>query len=307
MSRVLSLILALLLGATLVACGDDDGGGSSSEDGPLGQVSIEGEVGEAPKVEWNGAMKADEISSEVITEGDGEEVEAGDQVLAHLWLGNGKSQKEAYSSYEGEAQPLTVDEQQLGPFLIEAFEGHTIGSRVAVAAPASEAFGEMGNPQIGIESKDSVLLVVDIVDAYVPPKPKDVSADELPSVVEEKGEPVSLDFSGVEKPDEDGELLRAVLKEGTGKALTSDMTVTADYLGMVYDAKKPFDESFSKKPVPFQLSQVVPGWTYGLEGVKVGSRVLLQIPPELGYGEAEQGAIPANSTLYFVVDVVKAQ
>ena len=68
-----------------------------------------------------------------------------------------------------------------------------------------------------------------------------------------------------------------------------------------------FDESFSKKPVPFQLSQVVPGWTYGLEGVKVGSRVLLQIPPELGYGEAEQGAIPANSTLYFVVDVVKAQ
>ena len=54
------------------------------------------------------------------------------------------------------------------------------------------------------------------------------------------------------------------------------------------------------------LGDVVKGWTYGLTGVKVGSRVMLQIPPLLGYGAQEQANIPANSTLYFVVDVLSA-
>jgi len=85
------------------------------------------------------------------------------------------------------------------------------------------------------------------------------------------------------------------------------MTVTANYLGQVYDGDKPFDESYSQKPVPFALSQVVQGWTYGLSGLKVGTRVLLQIPPDLGYGGQEQENIPANSTLYFIVDIISAK
>jgi peptidylprolyl isomerase len=52
---------------------------------------------------------------------------------------------------------------------------------------------------------------------------------------------------------------------------------------------------------------VVPGWTYGLTGLKVGTRVLLQIPPALGYGAQAQEGIPAESTLYFVVDIVSAK
>ena len=59
--------------------------------------------------------------------------------------------------------------------------------------------------------------------------------------------------------------------------------------------------------MPFALNSVVKGWTYGLTGVKVGSRVLLQIPPELGYGAQAQSAIPANSTLYFVIDIKSAK
>jgi peptidylprolyl isomerase len=89
--------------------------------------------------------------------------------------------------------------------------------------------------------------------------------------------------------------------------VTTDMTVTADYLGEVYGAKKPFDESYSKKPVPFALTSVVQGWTYGLNGLKVGSRVLLQIPPALGYGDQAQSGIPPGSTLYFVIDIRKAK
>ena len=68
---------------------------------------------------------------------------------------------------------------------------------------------------------------------YQPPTPKDVPSAQLPGIVEKKGEPVALDFKGVDEPKADGDLLRSVVKEGKGKTVTTDMTVTADYLGMV--------------------------------------------------------------------------
>jgi peptidylprolyl isomerase len=305
-SRLLPALLALLLGATLVACGDDSGSGSSGS-GPLGDVQIEGEPGEAPEVTWDGRVETGEVSTEVLTEGDGEQVKDGDQVLAHIWIGNGYSQEEVYNSYEQQPQQLTVDEEQLSPVFLEGLQDRTIGSRVAVVAPAEKAFGEAGNAQLGIGNKDTVVMVIDLVEMYTPPEPKDVPAAQLPSPVVENGDPVRLDFSGVPEPDPEGDLLRSVIEEGDGKPVTTDMEVTADYLGAVYGSRKPFDESYSKKPVPFQLSGVVEGWTYGLEGVPVGSRVLLQIPPDLGYGGQDQPGIPADSTLYFVVDIVSAK
>nr|WP_278249531.1 FKBP-type peptidyl-prolyl cis-trans isomerase [Nocardioides sp. IC4_145] len=130
----------------------------------------------------------------------------------------------------------------------------------------------------------------------------------MPGIVFGEGDdPVRLRFKGLPKPTADDDLKRYVVREGKGETLTQDSTVKADYLGMVYGAGKPFDESFSKKPAEFSLQQVVQGWTYGLAGVKVGSRVLLSIPPDLGYGDQAQAAIPAGSTLYFVVDIVSAK
>ena len=301
----LALLLALVLGVALAACGSDSGSGSSGKG--LDSVQISGDFEKTPQVKWGGQVVVSSTTTKVISEGDGAEVEQGDKVDVQIWIGNGYSQEEAYSSFDAAPQTLTVDSKSLSKVFIEGLEGQKIGSRVAIAAPASDAFGKDGNPQLGIGNKDSVVIVLDIIGEHQDPKPKDVAASKLPSLVEKKGEPVGFDFSHVAKPDADGDLLRAVLKEGDGPTVTTDMTVTADYLGEVYDAKKPFDESYSKKPVPFALTQVVPGWTYGLSGLKVGSRVLLQIPPDLGYGDQEQANIPAGSTLYFVVDIHKAK
>ncbi len=186
--------------------------------------------------------------------------------------------------------------------------GQKIGSRVAVTATAEEAFGEAGNPQLGIGNKDTVLIIVDLMEEYVPPTPTEVPAGEMPSIIEEKGEPVGLDFTGIAEPKADDDLKRTILIEGDGPTVTADMTLKVNYLGSVYDAKKPFDESYSKEPAEFALSGVVQGWTYGLTGVKDGSRVLLAIPPALGYGADDSNpAIPPNSTLYFVVDIISAK
>lgn len=302
----------MLLATTLAACGGGDGGGSGSDStgsssDALHGITISGDLGKEPEVDWNGKLEVDKTETTVVDEGDGAEIQDGDQVQAYLWIGNGYNQKKAYSDYDN-GQPETVTaSQDLSPVFKDAVLGQKIGSRVAVTTTGAEAFGQSGNPQLGIGNQDSVLIIVDLMEPYQPPKPKDVPQSQLPKIVEKGGTVTGLDFSGVKKPDPKGDLLRSVVKEGNGPTVTPDMTVTANYLGAVYGAKQPFDESYSKKPVDFSLQQVVKGWTYGLSGVKVGSRVLLQIPPDLGYGAQAQSSIPANSTLYFVVDIIKAK
>jgi peptidylprolyl isomerase len=300
------LVLPVVLVAALAGCGDE----AASDEGLKGfdAVTISGDFGSAPEVEWKDKLIAGEVDTKVLVEGDGAEVADGDQLDVNVWIGNGFTEEQAYSTYtkDGKPETFTVNDQ-LTPVFRDALVGQTIGSRVAVTAPSSEVFGEAGNAQMGIGNEDGVLLVLDLMKMFEPPKPKDVAPSRLPGVVEEKGGPTSLDFKGLPKPQADGDLLRAVLKEGKGKPVTTDMTLTVDYLGMVYDAKTPFDESYSKQPAEFALTGVVQGWTYGLEGLKVGSRVVLQIPPALGYGAQEQAGIPANSTLYFVVDIISAK
>jgi peptidylprolyl isomerase len=306
-----------VLVTTLAACGSDSddstddpsSSSSSASAGALDGVTVKGDIGKEPEVTWDGKMEAGDIKTTVLTKGDGAEITDGDQVQANLWIGNGFTQKKAYSTYDAGGQAETVTASaDLSPVFKDAVLGQTIGSRVAVTASAEDAFGEGGNPQLGIGNKDSVLIIVDLMEMYTPPKPKDVPQSQMPGIVEKGGNPVSLDFKGVPEPKADGDLLRSIVKEGHGKTVTTDMTITADYLGMVYDAKKPFDESYSKQPASFALTGVVKGWTYGLNGLKVGTRVLLQIPPDLGYGaDTSNPAIPANSTLYFVVDIVDAK
>lgn len=271
-------------------------------------ISITGDLGKAPEVDWKGQFEAKKPETKVLIEGDGKEVADGDKVEVNVWIGNGFTQKEAYTTYEkgGSPETFTVDDQ-LSPVFKDALVGQTIGSRVAVVTPSSEVFGEAGNAQMDIGNQDTVILVLDLMKMFQPPRAKDVGANRMPTIVEENGVPVSLDFTGLPAPKADANLLRYVVKEGKGETLTTESTVTADYLGMVYKAKEPFDESFSKDPAEFSLQQVVQGWTYGLSGLKVGTRVLLQIPPALGYGAQGQEGIPANSSLYFVIDVVEAK
>jgi peptidylprolyl isomerase len=125
-------------------------------------------------------------------------------------------------------------------------------------------------------------------------------------VVEKNGSPTGLDFSGVTEPAPDTPVQRVVLQEGTGAAVKASDTVTVNYLGSTYDAGSPFDESYSGTPLTSPLTGLIQGWSIGLTGVKVGSRVLLQIPPAFGYGAQGSGeSIPGNATLWFVIDVLK--
>jgi peptidylprolyl isomerase len=92
---------------------------------------------------------------------------------------------------------------------------------------------------------------------------------------------------------------------GHGKAATASSTVTVNYVGVLYKNGKEFDSSWKRgQPTTFPLSGVIPGWTQGIPGMKVGGRRELIIPPSLAYKSQSYGGIPPNSTLVFVIDLL---
>jgi peptidylprolyl isomerase len=101
------------------------------------------------------------------------------------------------------------------------------------------------------------------------------------------------------------------LVKGKGEAVRSGDALTVQYVGVLFKNGKQFDASWDRgQPFQFTLGagEVIPGWDEGLEGMKVGGRRELTIPPDKAYGE--QGSPPAigpNETLVFVIDLVGTQ
>lgn len=96
---------------------------------------------------------------------------------------------------------------------------------------------------------------------------------------------------------------------GTGATAETGDTITAHYVGHLPDGRI-FDSSLDRnQPISFTLGtgQVIRGWDEGLVGMKVGGKRILTISPEYGYGNRAVGAIPANSTLIFEVELLGVQ
>ncbi len=105
----------------------------------------------------------------------------------------------------------------------------------------------------------------------------------------------------------DGELLIEDLVVGEGAEAVRHSIVTVNYTGWLEDGTK-FDSSLNPGRSPFRFtvgaSQVIKGWDEGIQGMKVGGKRKLTIPPSMGYGNRDMGVIPPNSTLIFEVDLL---
>ena len=100
---------------------------------------------------------------------------------------------------------------------------------------------------------------------------------------------------------------------GTGREAQPGNSVVVHYTGWLYDAATTdhrgtkFDSSVDRgQPAQFALNAVIPGWTEGLQLMPVGSKYIMWIPAELGYGDrGTPGPIGPNATLKFEVELLE--
>jgi peptidylprolyl isomerase len=301
-----SAAVLLLVGTpALAGCGSGDGGGDGG--GVPDGVTVTGDVGEKPDVEVEEDLDVSKTASSTLVEGDGPEVSEGDAVLVNLTVVNGSTGKAAVSTFDsGEPQLVVVNDEKFLPELVPALVGETEGSRILVTATVEDAIGAQGATQIGLGKDDDVVFVVDLVAVQRDLGPETGKQPAgMPTVVTgEDGAVTGLDFTGAAKPDQ---LRVATLNQGDGPAVEKGSTIIADYYAAVWGREKPFNDTFPTDPTSFQVGVggLIEGWDLGLQGVKAGSRVMLVIPPDVGYGaKGSPPDIPGGATLVFVIDVL---
>jgi peptidylprolyl isomerase len=114
-----------------------------------------------------------------------------------------------------------------------------------------------------------------------------------------------IDFPDFPPPDD---LVVTDLTVGDGAEATAGSTVSVHYVGVAHSTGEEFDASYNRgAPLDFPLGagRVIAGWDRGVQGMRVGGRRQLVIPPHLGYGDrGAGGAIKPGETLIFVVDLL---
>ena len=281
-------------------------------------VTVNGDFGQQPQVKIDAPLKLTRSEFTVVHKGNGDPVQAGKQALVNLYLADAKTGKEVASTF-GQSTPYylaQVSSTSFFPAVIDAITGQPVGTRVAVALLPNDAYGTKGNPQLHIGANDPVVFVVDVVSAEpsnVLSGPQGSEATNLPknipTLVEKNGTVSGVDFSHApQKPS--GKLQIYTLIQGHGEPVRKPSLVTFNYLGEIYGTDKVFDESYSSSPrtFPVGMGNLIKAWDQGMIGLKTGSRVLMVVPPDYGYGASGNSQsnppIKGTDTLVFVIDIL---
>lgn len=315
--KLATAAVATVSALALASCGsgEDEADSTSSSSGLLDTVEVTaGSDDKAPTVTLDEApLKATETETKVLEEGDGEEVADDALVQVDLAMFNGKDGKAVENSETYTTDPTVLDlgNDQSLPGLMKALRGTTVGDQGVAVIPPKDLFGDEGMSDLGISGTDSVVLVFDVRE-LIPSAAEgtEVTPDaDLPKVEWKEDAPATIT---VPKEDAPTKLVVEPLIKGEGEKVKKDQMVYVTYTGALWRNGKVFDSSMQEGRGPFSFAlgggQVISAWDEGLEGQTVGSRVLLVVPPEDGYGEegSPDGSIKGDDTLVFVVDILAA-
>lgn len=316
--RRVAALLAVPALLFTAACGSDDGNNGDAE---AGVAQVKGKVGAKPEISVPKEGKPSKKTvTETVSEGSGSVIKASDFVrldwTVEKW-GGGKELGGTWAAAAGgkTARPQSVEQigkpsQQLPDKVIDAVKGKKSGSRILVQGTASDLLGQSLNPSSGIAAKDVLIWVVDpvgaaAVDAKAEAKGEQAASESgMPEVKAPSQKAATITIpKGVKAPKD---LKQQVLIKGSGKKVEAGQGLVAQYTGVKWEDGKKFDSSWDHGgATAFQIGtgSVVQGWDKGLVGKNVGDRVLLVIPPSLGYGTTP-GSELAKNTLVFVVDIL---
>jgi peptidylprolyl isomerase len=256
-------------------------------------VTVEGDFGTSPTATFTTPLEADELERTVVIEGDGETTKAGDDVNAIVSAYSGTSGQQVFS------QPATItagDDTVFEAFLA-GIDCVPTGSRTVTVAPASTLYGDQGNETIGVAPGETLVIVVDVQE---PLKPAEWT-ENVPDVqFGADGAAPTVTLPDTAPP---AEYQLKVLEEGDGDEVQSGDTVTLHYQGTSWDTKQVFDQSYGGDPAQFSTDQVIQGFGAALVGQKVGTKLIVTIPPRYAYGPDSSGGELAGQTLVFLVEI----
>lgn len=301
MRRVAALALVPLVAAT--AC---SGGGL-----PDG-LKVAGVVGRQPTVTIPASAPSGKLKVETLRKGKGSAVTDGDLVVANYvgYRWNGGDHKLVASSYEA-GRPAVFPYGRLVRGLNKALAGQRPGGRVLAVIPPGQGYGPSGYAPWQIGAGDSMVFVLDVLATYHNgasaqgrPQPQNDAA--LPQVT--AGSTPTMRIPSAAPP---GRLQVKTIIQGGGPPVQAHQLVVFHDLGQIWRTGKVFESTRARGRPDSALAgagQMIKGWDRAVVGQRVGSRVLVVIPPKDGYGSRGHAAsgIRKNDTLAFVIDVLAA-
>jgi FKBP-type peptidyl-prolyl cis-trans isomerase len=312
MRRIALAVLAPVAAvAVLAGCGGGSSSGNAND-----AVKVTGTFNKAPMV----TIPAEKASTNLVVskpiQGTGAELKPGNAALANVavYKWNGSTHQLVDSTFT--SGPQIIPAEPGLPGLVTALKGARLGTRVVAVLPPKYGYGTSGASQLGVSGTDTVVWVIDLLRQYSGNEsaagPQVSSGGgALPTVTAQAGQAPAVTIPKTSPP---SNLSVTTLIKGTGPALAKGDTVVAQYVGYIWRTGQAFGSTWPSSqqpngaPFSFQLGGgVLAGFSDGLTGVPVGSRVMLVIPPSLGYGPAGGNAsagIEKTDTLVFVVDVI---
>jgi peptidylprolyl isomerase len=327
------LVLLFCLGLLVSGCGGDDDTpdvdikvNKPGQAGPFQFPTVSSsELGTDPKI-VSSTDPPDNSVLKILKEGDGEKIKAGDVIAAdyrgQVWEPSGAELPPFVNTFDsGVLWVGSID--SVIPAWNKKLPGVRVGSRVLLVATPDDAFGIDPPDGQPILPNDTLMFVIDVLDAY----PRDTgptgtkvtpgSNAKLPKVTGVADPRITIPAG-----DPPSELLTALLVRGKGEKVPDKAWVSVQYTAVVWRTGKVFDSTWQRKGGPVPLASrlavrgtplngkpgggVIEGLLKGLVGQTVGSRVLLVVPPGQGYGAAglPDKGVRGDDTVVFVIDIL---
>jgi peptidylprolyl isomerase len=312
MLRIASVLTASVLALSLAGCASGGGADCIPSGAASSAVKVDGAFGTAPTLTFDKGLTATATERSVAIAGDGVAVANGDSIKMDYTLYNGTTGTEIEKSEYVEGQQLSYPIDTAATSFVglsKALACTTVGTRIVAVIPNSEGFGAQAE-QAGIGANDTLVFVIDVTGVSAKP------------LAEATGEPVAPleGFPDVKFTDGNPtvtipagpvptEYAIETLIQGSGEVVAEGATVVVNYEGVNWNTGEVFDSSFDRgSPATFSTGAVIAGFRDALVGQKIGSRVVVIVPSDLGYGEAGSGdKIKAGDTILFVVDILGVQ
>lgn len=308
---VLAVVASLAL-VSLSACSSSSASATcTTSSGDLSDaVTATGDFGEpVDSVDFPSPLVSDSTQVSVLEEGSGRVLSAEDgwtiAFTAYSGASSSQSVSLGFTDSDLSTTPLSLQPSEWSskwPGLATALECGRVGDRLAIVM-SPEDTADMAS-SFGFDTDDSVVVVADILDGFSPRAtgsshhvsslfPQVVLAtDGTPGISTPQGTPPSETTVGV-------------LKEGDGDSVDDSSTVTVQYSGWLWSDGSQFGTSWATGSfIRVTSDTVIPGFWTAVNGQKVGSQVIVIVPPDDAYGSSGAGTIPGDSTVVFVIDIL---